>query len=278
MNRQAIDQLLPLLTRDLHTGGLTTASVGAHLTEAVGGTDAAGAWTWRQAYDLVQSAAILADRDVPPASDPAARLAMLTAGAGARPTETRRSEVQIRLQQFSTPLPYAYVAAFAAAIRPGDVALEPSAGTGALAHMAALRRGEARAERDRPVPRRAPRRDVRARALPARRRAHRRPARSPARRGRGGDEPAVLVVGIARSRPDHRAAPCGVGGQAPRSWRTAGGDPADGGLCRSSARALAAARRRRHAAPASRPARHRLPQDGDERGDRAAGGRRAGGG
>ena len=142
MNRQAIDQLLPRLTRDLHTGSLTTASLAAHLTEATGGTDAAGAWTWRHAYDLVQSAAILADRDVPLASDPAARLAMLTAGAGARPTETRRSEVQVRLQQFSTPLPYAYVAAAAAAIRPGDVVLEPSAGTGALAHMAARAGGK----------------------------------------------------------------------------------------------------------------------------------------
>ena len=42
----------------------------------------------------------------------------------------------MRLQQFSTPLPYAFVAATAAAIRPGEVALEPSAGTGALARMA----------------------------------------------------------------------------------------------------------------------------------------------
>ncbi len=135
MNRPAIDQLLPLLTRDLQTGCLTTASVGAQITQAIGGTDAEGAWSWRQAYDLVQSAAILADRDMPLAANPSDRLAMLTAGAGARPTETRRSEAQIRLQQFSTPLPYAYVTAFAAAIRPGDVALEPSAGTGALAHM-----------------------------------------------------------------------------------------------------------------------------------------------
>ena len=137
MHRQAIDQLLPLLTRDLQTGSLTPASVGAQITHAAGGTDAEGAWTWRQAYDLVQSAAILADRDLPAESDPEARLAMLTAGASARPTETRRSEAQVRLQQFSTSLPYAYVAACAAAIRPGDVALEPSAGTGALAHTAA---------------------------------------------------------------------------------------------------------------------------------------------
>ncbi|SFH27693.1 Methyltransferase domain-containing protein [Palleronia marisminoris] len=136
MKRQVIDQLLPLLTRDLQSGCLTTKSVGAHLTRALGGTDAEGAWSWRQAYDLVQSAAIMADRDQPPCPDPATRLAALNAAASARPTETRRSEAQIRLQQFSTPLPYAYVASIAAAIRPGDVVLEPSAGTGALAHMA----------------------------------------------------------------------------------------------------------------------------------------------
>ena len=40
------------------------------------------------------------------------------------------------MQQFSTPLPLAYAALQAAAIRPGDVVLEPSAGTGMLAVMA----------------------------------------------------------------------------------------------------------------------------------------------
>lgn len=68
--------------------------------------------------------------------DSSTRLGALTFAASRRPTETRRSETQIRLQQFSTPLPYAFVAATAAAIRPGDLVLEPSAGTGALAHMA----------------------------------------------------------------------------------------------------------------------------------------------
>jgi predicted RNA methylase len=51
-------------------------------------------------------------------------------------TETRRSEQQIRLQQFSTPLPYAALAVRAAAIRTGEVVLEPSAGTGSLAGFA----------------------------------------------------------------------------------------------------------------------------------------------
>ena len=137
MKRFPLDRLLPALVSDLVAGTLTTASVGALLTATLGGSDAEGAWTWRQAYDLVQAAAILADRDIDMHADPVTRLGALTAAATARPTETRRSETQIRLQQFSTPLPYAHVAAVAAAIRPGDVALEPSAGTGALAHMAA---------------------------------------------------------------------------------------------------------------------------------------------
>ncbi len=135
MKRPTLDRLLPSLVSELATGTLTPKSVSTLLTATLGGSDAEGAWTWRQAYDLVQAAAILADRDAPQSSDPVTRLGALTAAATARPTETRRSEAQIRLQQFSTPLPYAYVAAAAAAIRPGDVALEPSAGTGALAHM-----------------------------------------------------------------------------------------------------------------------------------------------
>ncbi|UWQ19788.1 strawberry notch-like NTP hydrolase domain-containing protein [Jannaschia sp. M317] len=135
MKRRDIPTLLTRLTADLAAGDLTTPALAAHMTDVTGGTDAAGAWSWRQAYDLVQAAAILADRK-DDARDPATRLARLTGAADARATETRRSETQVRLQQFSTPLPYALVAAVAAAIRPGDVVLEPSAGTGALAHMA----------------------------------------------------------------------------------------------------------------------------------------------
>ena len=54
------------------------------------------------------------------------------------PTHTRRSEESQALQQFSTPLPLAFVAAQAAAITPADLVLEPSAGTGLLAIYAEL--------------------------------------------------------------------------------------------------------------------------------------------
>ncbi|MGR3435781.1 MAG: strawberry notch-like NTP hydrolase domain-containing protein, partial [Shimia sp.] len=139
MKRRHIPILIDRLADYLRDGRLMTAILSERMTEVVGGTDAEGAWSWRQAYDLVQAAAIHVDGDAgddEAGANPAACLATLEAAAWSRPTETRRSERQVRLQQFSTPLPYAFVAATAAAIRPGDVVLEPSAGTGALAHMA----------------------------------------------------------------------------------------------------------------------------------------------
>ncbi|WP_171181382.1 class I SAM-dependent methyltransferase [Ruegeria sp. HKCCD8929] len=51
-------------------------------------------------------------------------------------TETRRSERQVQLQQFSTPLDLAWLATCAARLTPSDIVLEPSAGTGTLARLA----------------------------------------------------------------------------------------------------------------------------------------------
>ena len=59
---------------------------------------------------------------------PAATLRILETLAALEPSQTRRSEEQLKYQQFSTPLPLAYAALQAAMIRPGDVVLEPSAG------------------------------------------------------------------------------------------------------------------------------------------------------
>ena len=115
------------------------------LTEAFGATDADGAWAWRDAYDAAEAAVVLFVRRYgmamrreagPGPRGPAAMLAMLERLAALEPSHTRRSEEQIRLQQFSTPLPLAYAVVQGAAIRPSDVVLEPSAGTGMLAVMA----------------------------------------------------------------------------------------------------------------------------------------------
>lgn len=75
------------------------------------------------------------------------RLATLGYAARARPTET-----QVELRQFSTPLPYARVAATAAAIRPRDVVLDSSTDTGAHGRL----RRDKIVLRVRSVPRRVP--------------------------------------------------------------------------------------------------------------------------
>jgi protein strawberry notch len=49
------------------------------------------------------------------------------------PTQTWRSEMQIRYQQFSTPVTIAYLAAYLLNIKQGEAVLEPSCGTGCLA-------------------------------------------------------------------------------------------------------------------------------------------------
>ena len=120
------------------------------MTAAFGASDAEGGWVWKDAYETAEAALVLfiqrygraMRREAGAGPDgPAAMLHMLETLAALEPSQTRRSEEQLRLQQFSTPLPLAYAALQAAAIRPGDIVLEPSAGTGMLAVMAACALG-----------------------------------------------------------------------------------------------------------------------------------------
>ena len=115
------------------------------MTEAFGATDAEGAWAWKDAYEAAEAAVVLflqrygrgMRRTCGGGEDgPRRMLKMLETLAALEPSQTKRSEEQLALQQFSTPLPLAYAALQAAAIRPGDIVLEPSAGTGMLAVMA----------------------------------------------------------------------------------------------------------------------------------------------
>ena len=140
--------LLPVL----ETGKpLDAATLRDAMTRAFGASDAEGAWVWKDAYEAAEAAVVMfvqrygraMRRNAGAGADgPRRMLAMLEAIAALEPSHTKRSEEQVRLQQFSTPLPLAYAALQAAAIRPGDTVLEPSAGTGMLAVMAACALGE----------------------------------------------------------------------------------------------------------------------------------------
>ncbi len=111
---------------------------------AFGASDAQRAWSWKDAYEAVEAAQVLFLRRYGPAmfaraeNNPARILAMLSKIGALLPSETRRSEESHALQQFSTPLEFAYVASLAAGISADDVVLEPSAGTGMLAVFAEL--------------------------------------------------------------------------------------------------------------------------------------------
>ncbi|MEO1221451.1 MAG: methylase, partial [Pseudomonadota bacterium] len=99
-----------------------------------GGDAADGKWTQRDAYDLMEAGLVrhLMDSPAPRTRDDIARISKL---AEALPTQTVRSEDQIRWQQFSTPADMAALMVQVAQPRAEDVVLEPSAGHGMLAAM-----------------------------------------------------------------------------------------------------------------------------------------------
>ena len=140
--------LLPVLEAGRAMDARTLREV---MTSAFGASDADGAWLWKDSYEAAEAALVLflqrygrAMRRKAGAGPggPAAMLRMLETLAALEPSQTRRSEQQLKYQQFSTPLPLAYAALQAAMIRPGDIVLEPSAGTGMLAVMAQLALGK----------------------------------------------------------------------------------------------------------------------------------------
>lgn len=113
---------------------------------AFGVSDTTGIWDWKTAYDACEAATVLFLRKYGKAlfrkaGTPARQLAALSKIAGLLPTHTRRSTESQTFQQFSTPLSLGLAAMTAAAIRPGDIVLEPSAGTGLLAILAELQGG-----------------------------------------------------------------------------------------------------------------------------------------
>jgi hypothetical protein len=106
------------------------------------GSDADGAWNWKDVYEAQEVALIsllnwlgkgLSGQDNLSILDRLSTLENLTL------TQTKRSEESVELQQFSTPIPLAYLATLCAQITAADIVLEPSAGTGILAKFAELR-------------------------------------------------------------------------------------------------------------------------------------------
>ncbi len=136
----AAEAILPLL----ETGTpFDTGQVRDAMTRAFGSSDAQGGWDWKTAYDACEAAQVLLLRTygrtlMTRAGSTARRLMLWEQIARRIPTQTRRSEAGQAFQQFSTPMPLAYVASVAASIGAGDLVLEPSAGTGMLAIHAEL--------------------------------------------------------------------------------------------------------------------------------------------
>ncbi|WP_242121366.1 strawberry notch family protein [Sphingomonas lacusdianchii] len=112
----------PIARRDLN----------AAMTEAFGGSDADGRWTQRDSFEMLEHALAMHLVARPYELDGFASVRAASAIMERLPTQTVRSEEQIDLQQFSTPVDIAAIAILMAAIAPEDIVLEPSAGNGLL--------------------------------------------------------------------------------------------------------------------------------------------------
>ncbi|MBL4641259.1 MAG: strawberry notch family protein [Verrucomicrobiales bacterium] len=124
--RAAIDDV----AKDIACGTLTKSYLFAAMERLHGDTSANGAWTQRDAYDLLEAA--LTSHQLSQSICSLGQIAVLSKLVDAMPTHTVRSEDQIRYQQFSTPADLAALAALAGQPRASDIVLEPSAGHGAL--------------------------------------------------------------------------------------------------------------------------------------------------
>ena len=116
----------PIIRRDLN----------AAMTQAYGGTDADGRWTQRDSFEVLEHALALHIAGRPYRLTQLADVSHATALMERLPTQTVRSEDQIALQQFSTPVDIAALAVLLANIGADDIVLEPSAGNGLLVAQA----------------------------------------------------------------------------------------------------------------------------------------------
>ncbi len=110
------NQLLSLLQND---NPITSNQLSELMSSEFGGTDAVGHWDWRLAYDYLEAALVLWVNQAENIN-----LEILTELMAKLPTQSKRSQEQVALQQFSTPLPMAYLVAKAAAVTSQDTVLE----------------------------------------------------------------------------------------------------------------------------------------------------------
>jgi hypothetical protein len=101
----------------------------------LGGTCAQGVYTSRDAYDAMETAVnkYLLGRAQTLLAQNAAAFGELNELTDRLPTQTDRTLEQAEFQQFSTPPALSLLAAKLLDLKPGDIVLEPSAGTGSLA-------------------------------------------------------------------------------------------------------------------------------------------------
>jgi predicted RNA methylase len=143
--RIILDAAAILLTSLAKGEALDARLLRAAMEQVTGGSDADGAWCWKDACEASEAACVLFLRSYGRA------LLAKTSGDGPKlasllkrieellPSHTKRSEDSVRLQQFSTPIGIGEAMARAALLVSSDTILEPSAGTGLLAIHAELR-------------------------------------------------------------------------------------------------------------------------------------------
>ncbi|WP_420830020.1 strawberry notch-like NTP hydrolase domain-containing protein [Croceicoccus hydrothermalis] len=127
-----LDAAIDCLAGQISKGELNKTFLHKTMRELHGAGSADGAWTQRGAFDLMEAALV---RHLTSAAKPTGLgdIEAFSQIMQALPTQTVRSETQIRYQQFSTPADLAALVAVLAQARQDDLVLEPSAGHGILA-------------------------------------------------------------------------------------------------------------------------------------------------
>ena len=135
------DVAYPIAIRLQGTSPVSKKFIRSLMDEEFEGTNSQGAWKRKDSYEAGELAMVMLLHSAARmlgSKSPQQVLDYLRLKQEQLPTQTVRSEAQLQFQQFSTPLPLAFIAMRAAQVTKNDVFLEPSAGTGLIAAMAKL--------------------------------------------------------------------------------------------------------------------------------------------